>query len=70
MRDESARRIARVVVTVLLVIGLGLAYWVWPAGITDMPLRDVPLGTLLWAIGAVLVALLTIAIVVRAWRDI
>ena len=70
IKDESARSIARVVVIVVLWTGLGLAWWVWPAGVTDIPLQDAPSGTLAWAIGALLIALLTIAIVVKAWRDI
>ena len=69
-RDESARTAARVVVTILLALGLGLAYWIWPAGFTDPAHGDVPLGSLLWAIGSVVVALLTIMMVVRAWRDL
>jgi O-antigen/teichoic acid export membrane protein len=68
--DESAKTVARVVVTILLAFGLGLACWIWPTGFTDPAHGDVPLGSLLWAIGSVLVALLTIMMVVRAWRDL
>lgn len=70
LTDESARRLTRPVVTVLLLVGLALAFWVWPEGITDKPFGDVSLSELLEAGAAVLVGLFTFAVVARAWLDL
>jgi hypothetical protein len=69
MTDPAARRAGRVVAVVLSLLGLGIASWAWPDGITDHVAA--PLGTeeLFWAVVAVLVALLTGTMAVRAWRD-
>lgn len=40
---------------ILFAIGLAVAYWVWPTGITDLPIASVPFGSFLRVIGAVAV---------------
>ena len=67
MRDEAPRR---VVVIVLSLVGLAIAYWAWPDGITDRATAVLGTEELFWAAVAVLVTLLTGAMAVRAWRDI
>jgi hypothetical protein len=56
------------VVVVLLLIGLGIAYWAWPEGFTDHALPSLEAQELFWA--AVAVALLTCGMAIKAWRDI
>jgi hypothetical protein len=58
------------VVVVLSVLGLGIAYWAWPDGITDHGAGAPGAEELFWAAVAVLVTLLTGAMAVRAWRDL
>ena len=70
MRDEAPRRTARAVVVVLLLIGLGIAYWAWPKGFTDHALPSLEAEELFWAAVAVAVALLTCGMAIKAWRDI
>lgn len=70
LSDESAHTMARPVVTALLAVGLGLAYWVWPEGITDKAFAEVALSELLEAAASVLVGLFTLGVVVRAWLDL
>lgn len=60
---------ARPMATVMLVLGIGIAYWVWPDGITDRPFADIPLSDLVQAAGSLLVGLLTVGVAVRAWLD-
>ena len=70
MRDEATRRVGRAVVMVLSLVGLAIAYWAWPDGIADHAPAAPGTEELFWAAVAVLVALLTTAMAVKAWRDI
>ena len=70
MRDEATRRVGRVVVIFLSLVGLGIAYWAWPDDIFDHVAAVLGAEELFWAAVAVLVTLLTGAMAVRAWRDI
>ena len=69
LADESGRGMARPMVTVLLVMGIAIAYWVWPDGITDHAFEDIPVSDLVQALGSLLVALFTLGVAVRAWLD-
>ena len=70
MRESAARHAGRVVITVLSLLGLGIAYWAWPDGILDQGRTAAGAEELFWAAVAVLVVLLTGAMALRAWRDI
>lgn len=68
--SDAGHRMSRPVVTVLLIMGIVISYWVWPDGITDEPFAEISISDLIQAAGAVLVGLFTLAIVVRAWLDL
>jgi hypothetical protein len=70
MKDSAARWTGRAVVVVLLLIGLGIAYWAWPNGFSDHGLPSLEAEELFWAAVAVAVALLTCGMAIKAWRDI
>jgi len=70
MNDPAARRAGRVVAVVLSLLGLAIAYWAWPDGITDHVAAASGTEEWFWAVVAVLVALLTGTMAVRAWRDL
>ena len=70
LSGDSGRRMSRPVVTVLLIMGIVISYWVWPDGITDMPFAEVSTSDLIQAAAAVLVGAFSLAIVVRAWLDL
>jgi hypothetical protein len=65
--NEEAQATTRMVATVLLAIGFVIAYWVWPAGITDLPLAAVTFGALLRAIASGVMALVTLYLVALFW---
>ena len=65
--NEEAQATTRIVATVLLAIGWAVAYWVWPAGITDLPLAAVKVGALLQAIASGVIALVTLCLVALLW---
>lgn len=69
MRDEAARRVGRVVAIVLSLVGIGIAYWAWPDAIMGHGPAAPGAEELFWASVAVLVAVLTGAMAIRAWRD-
>jgi integral membrane sensor domain MASE1 len=69
LAHDAGHGMTRPVVTVLLAMGIGIAYWVWPDGITDKSFGDIPASDLVQAAGAVLVGLFTVAVAVRAWFD-
>jgi hypothetical protein len=52
MNRKSRKRTARQIGLIFFAIGLALAYWVWPTGITSLPL-----GALLRAVAAVGIAI-------------
>ena len=63
MSNESAQRVVWAVASVLLGIGWIVAYWVWPSGITDLPLASITFGELLRAIASGVIALITLGFV-------
>ncbi len=54
IRSEHAT--VRTVGAIVFSIGLAVAYWIWPSGITDLPLASISFGSLLRAMGAAVVA--------------
>lgn len=69
LADESGHGMARPMVTVLVIMGIAIAYWVWPEGITEQPLDEIPMSDLVQALGSLLVGLFTLGVAVRAWLD-
>jgi len=67
--NESAQAKVRVMAAVLLGIGAAAAYWVWPAGITDLPLAAITFGALLRAGASSVIVLLVLAMVALLWAD-
>jgi hypothetical protein len=52
---------------VLLCIGLGLAYFVWPAGVSDTPLGAMTFGALLRAIVAIGISVAALVVALMFW---
>lgn len=57
---KRAGRLSYALLTVTVVVGFALAYWIWPKGIFSQPLADAGWGTLLEAIAAIVVAAFSI----------
>ena len=53
----------------VLAIGWVVAYWIWPKGITDLPLAAITLGALLRALAAGAIALIVLIFGVHGWFD-
>ena len=70
LADDTPFGMTRPVVTVLVAMGVVIAYWVWPDGITEVPIEEIPISELIQAAGSVLVAILTLVIALRAWLDL
>ena len=49
---------------VFLAIGLALAYWIWPSGITDLTLSAITFGAVLRALASCVVVLVFFAMAV------
>jgi hypothetical protein len=66
---EQARATALWTGVVLLCVGVLAAYFLWPAGITDLPLGVITFGALLRAIGSALVLAVFGALAWVMWTD-
>lgn len=67
--QAQAAATVRVVATVILCIGWGVAYLVWPDGITDTAIAAVTIGELLRAIAGGVIAICTLLFVGLLWAD-
>ena len=67
--NDRAKWTARVTAAVFLGIGWAAAYWVWPAGITDLPLAAIKFGALLRAIASGAIAIVTLGLGAMLWAD-
>lgn len=65
--NESAQASVRVMAVILFCIGLAIAYWVWPAGITNIPLVQITFGALLWAAASAAITLATLIMAALLW---
>ena len=45
--NEKVQAGIRKMAVVLFSVGFAIAYWIWPAGITDIPLGQITLGAFL-----------------------
>ncbi len=70
LAEETPFGMTRPVVTVLVTMGVVIAYWVWPEGITEGPIEEISVSEFIQAAGAVLVAILTVVVALRAWLDL
>jgi hypothetical protein len=57
----------RTLAAVLLGIGWAAAFWVWPDGITDLPLAAIRLGAFLRAIASGVIAFLALGFAWALW---
>ena len=53
----------------MLIIGLAAAYFLWPTGITDIPLAALTLGKLFRAFGAIVIAVGAYGLAAMIWVD-
>ena len=67
--NEKAQAGVRVIATVLLAVGWAIAYWVWPSGITDLPLTAIKFGALLLAMASGVIAIVTTGIATLLWME-
>lgn len=65
--NEDARKTARAIAMVFLVVGLAIAYVVWPTGIMDLPLRQMTLDALSRALASVAIALGALVMTATHW---
>ena len=59
----------RAMAPVWSVIGLAIAYWIWPDGIEAFSLAEAPLEKVLRIGASLLVGVATVAFAVRLWLD-
>jgi hypothetical protein len=62
-------RVSRTIGSIVLLIGLGIAYFVWPTGALDMALSALTLGALLRAVAAVVVGLAAAIVALLLWME-
>jgi len=67
--NERAQTTARVLSAVLFGIGLIAAFWVWPAGITNLTLANITLGVLLKAATSGAITLAALVMGVLLWIE-
>ena len=65
--NEQAQAATRKVAVIVLVVGLAVACWVWPDGITALPLSSITLGALLRAIASGSIGLIFLFIAAMFW---
>lgn len=53
----------------VMAIGFGIAYALWPDGVTDTPLSSITFGALLRALGSIAVGIVTIVVGVYEFVD-
>ena len=66
-RSELVKRIAASVF--VLIGGLAIVKYLWPEGITDLPLHELTVGHILTTAGAVLAALVSLGLVWSFWTE-
>jgi hypothetical protein len=67
--NESAQARVRVMAAVLLGIGVAIAYWVWPAGITDLPLTQITFGSFIRVAASGAITLAALVMAALLWAD-
>jgi hypothetical protein len=66
--NEKAQRTVWITATLLLVIGLAIAYLVWPSGITDFALAEIRFGGLLRAVASGVIAFAAVVMTAMLWN--
>lgn len=67
--NESVQAGVRKLAAILFGIGLAIAYWLWPDGITNLPLAQITFGTLLWAAASCATMLAALVMAILLWID-
>jgi len=67
--NESAQTTVRLIALIPLFLGLAAAYWIWPAGIADVPLAAITIGVLFRVIASGVIAFFTLYVVAMLWVD-
>lgn len=65
--NADAQATSLFAIVVLLCIGLAIAFWIWPTGVTDLSLAAATIGELLRAIASVVITIVSFALVVLLW---
>ena len=65
--NEQADCTARIFGVVLLLVGLGIAYFVWPTGVADGILAALTLGAMRRAVVAIAIGIASIVVAVMFW---
>ena len=65
--NEKADSTARAFGVVLLCMGVGIAYLVWPSGITDTTLAAMTFGALLRAVAAIAIGVVSLVAAAMFW---
>jgi hypothetical protein len=66
---KAKKRVTRELALVLPAIALTIAYLLWPDGITDLTLGQIPLGGLLRALGSVIAVIWAIVAAWTFWNE-
>lgn len=67
--NKRAQKTGRVMAVVMLVLGLGAIYWLWPSGVMDQPLASITVMTAVRMLWAVALAVFLLYGFVILWRD-
>lgn len=65
--NESAQATTRVIAVIVFGVGLAIAYWIWPVGITGTQLAHVTFGDLLQAILSGVITLAAFVMAAMLW---
>lgn len=69
LTNDENQAITRKFAAILFGIGLSIAYWVWPDGITNLTLSQIRFGALLQAGASSAIALVALVIAFFLWID-
>lgn len=64
--DEQANSVLATIISIA--IGGAITYWIWPVGITDLPLAQITFGALLRVIASCITSFITFMFVAHAWE--
>ena len=65
--NDTADEVAKFFGIVILVVGLSIAYWVWPTGTVELPLASLTIGTVLRMLASAAFAVASLFASVHLW---